>query len=904
MKMQSEESKTGYTAYAAGARYGDAICVTPYDECDYSKPIKFMLGPNREARRWTLQQSPAGAFFATFCKHVEGAKDGPAFVLGDMVPGQRLKTAVKALYGVGLDIDTGTPSAVVDAAIKKLGCMAVRYTTHSHNKSKTEFKRDRVMKFADGREIDSALMREFVVAVERWDLMIADGVEFVETSHTANGVMCVVTHPPMPKHRVVLLFAEPFVIANEAPTQAEAMRRWAKVPEALAGLLGVPFDTSCTDPSRLFYFPRHAKGAPFEISLFGGPYFDWRTLELDNPYERIASDLNKGKSKPVTEEGRALGGWHKKRGHGFQIADVIHAHAPDRIRRDTGHGLEIECPFDHDHSNAGDPEDRACLAVNAGKGQSEFFTISCRHESCRNKTMLDMLGKMIADGWFGADVLQDESYNAILEDDHGEDGAEATFTSASVANEIASFGTKPRADQFQKLLDKIATVPDEKARGLLFAEAEQNIKGKALKALVGATRTRANRANRIEKAEDSQILKEARAYAEGLTASESGGIAPTFANCLLLLERAHGDWGWAYDELAKQPVLRAKCLPWSDKIGCDVNDELYRVVRHFLIEQWNVTFKKEDVKEACLTLARYTPFNPVLEYLDGLTWDGVSRIDDWLATYLGVESTEYARGVGKVWLVAAVRRIKQPGCKFDNVLILEGKTRTGKSTAFKILGGKWFCDAPLGYVDSVDAAMKLRSRWVYELAELRDLKESTSESLKAFFSRDEDFYRAPYDLSPMAHPRRCLFGGSANLGTYLVDLTGNARYWPVKTGEIKLDLLRQDRDQLWAEAVALEASGFPIVLDSALWDDAAAEQDKRLSDDPWTDILRSELDHLPLGAWAYTTDLLTDVLKIEQAHQTATHMSRLRTVIEECIGGFEYGRDAKAGKRRGYKRIA
>ena len=246
----------------------------------------------------------------------------------------------------------------------------------------------------------------------------------------------------MDKNRVIILFKEHFVIEREGKTQADAMKKWAKVPEALARLLNVPFDTSCTDPSRLFYLPRHAKGKPFSISLFGGPYFDWRTLELEDPMEKLAAAISKGKSKSVTEEGRELGRWSLKRAHGFQIADVIDAYAPDRIRHNTGHGIEIECPFDEDHSNAGDQEDRACLVVNAGEGTSEFFTISCRHETCRDKTMLDMLGKMVKDGWFEKSVIDDEQFNAILDDDEkpatarkieDEDAARTDYQAAIVA---------------------------------------------------------------------------------------------------------------------------------------------------------------------------------------------------------------------------------------------------------------------------------------------------------------------------------------------------------------------------------------------------------------------------------------------------------------------------------------
>lgn len=413
----SEASEDKAAEAAALAKYGDAQIIEFYDEKLYGNEITISLGGNRQSKQWKPVTLPAGAFIAQLCVHKEGQKDGLAFVLGDMVPGQRLKTSVKALYGVGLDIDTGTPTGTVDAALKKLGCLAVRYSTHSHNKSKSDFKKDKVVKFTGDREITGELMREYLLTVEQWDRSMVDNSEYLGTDHTEKGIVCQVSHPPMPKHRIVILFKEPFVIGDEASTQAEAMKKWAKVPESLARLLNVPFDTSCTDPSRLFYFPRHAKGKAGDISLFGGPYFDWKTLELNDPMERLSAAISKGKSKSVTDEGRALGRWSLKRAHGFQIADVIDAHAPDRIRHNTGRGYEIECPFDEDHSNAGDQEDRACLVMNAGEGPGEFFTISCRHETCRDKTFLDMLGKMVKDQWFAETVLEDEQFNAILEDE-------------------------------------------------------------------------------------------------------------------------------------------------------------------------------------------------------------------------------------------------------------------------------------------------------------------------------------------------------------------------------------------------------------------------------------------------------------------------------------------------------
>jgi hypothetical protein len=87
--------------------------------------------------------------------------------------------------------------------------------------------------------------------------------------------------------------------------------------------------------------------------------------------------------------------------------------------------------------------------------------------------------------------------------------------------------------------------------------------------------------------------------------------------------------------------------------------------------------------------ARKDAFHPVCDYLAGLVWDGVERIDTWLVTYAGAKDTPYTRAVGRLMLLAAVRRVRQPGCKFDELPVLESPTQgTDKSTAIAILAVK------------------------------------------------------------------------------------------------------------------------------------------------------------------------------------------------------------------------
>ena len=452
--------------------YGDAVVKSPYNEADHAQPITITFGANAESKNWKPRTMPRGQFIAQLCKHVEGTKDGPAYVLADMVPGQRLKTAVKAQTGVGLDIDNGTSAAQIDKALLELGCLAARYTTHSNNKTSTEIKKDKIFKFINdngpGRTLEEDdTIRWYLREAEGWDPAIVATAEFVGTDHTKNGIVVCIKHAPMPKNRVILLFAEPFDMATVAPTQKEAMEQWKKVPQALADKLGIPLDKSGTDPSRMFYLPRHPKGRKGDIALVGGPLFDWRTLGLDDPLEKLVAEFDKGgkgKSKSKTPEGKELGRWSIKRSHGFQIADVIEENAPDRIRSRSGDKAEIECPYDDLHSDAGNPEDRACFVVNAGTGSSEIFTISCRHDSCNDFTNLDMLGRMIKEGWFGKEVLEDENYNAII-DDNESDADQTDKLVASLSTDVSNAPSALRA-----IFDSLANEgPDTVRKNDIFA---------------------------------------------------------------------------------------------------------------------------------------------------------------------------------------------------------------------------------------------------------------------------------------------------------------------------------------------------------------------------------------------------------------------------------------------------
>lgn len=258
-------------------------------------------------------------------------------------------------------------------------------------------------------------------------------------------------------------------------------------------------------------------------------------------------------------------------------------------------------------------------------------------------------------------------------------------------------------------------------------------------------------------------------------------------------------------------------------------------------------FKFRPSKDLFLTVvgdaARQNAFHPVAEYLAGLRWDGVPRIGRWLATYGGADDSTYARAVGELILVAAVRRVRQPGVKFDEMLVLESPQGTNKSTALKALAVRddWFTDdLPLN-AEAKRVIEALSGKWIVEAGELKGMRQGGANHLKGLLSRTHDKARMAYDRLEREVPRQCVIVGTTNDSRYLRDTTGNRRFWPVAVTGFDLDALRRDRDQLWAEAAAREGEGAPIRLDPALWGEAAAEQDARRVEDPFYESLHAAL---------------------------------------------------------------
>lgn len=379
----------------------------------------------------------------------------------------------------------------------------------------------------------------------------------------------------------------------------------------------------------------------------------------------------------------------------------------------------------------------------------------------------------------------------------------------------------------------------------------------------------------------------------------------TFSNCLHLLRISN--LGLAFNEFSQRYVLTASRLPWARDMGRELTDDMIRVIRHYLLVQYQLEASKDNVFEAAFTLARENPFHPVRDYLSGLKWDGISRLDGLLSTYFGAEDTPYTRAVGSKTLIAAVRRVRQPGCKFDTITILEGAQGTFKSSGIRALSPEpaWFSDAEFNRVESKDAVLSMQGVWIIELGEMSVLGASEVESLKAFASRQVDRIRAPYARITEDLPRQCIFIGSTNRSGYLRDQTGNRRFLPICTGTINLDGIVEDRDQLWAEAAHREANGEALELPQDVWAAAAEHQEDRLVEDPWVDLIRAFLEGQDEGGTitspidrVFTATLLEYALRLEPGRQAQVSSKRLREVMEQRLG-YKYTKNLRIDSKKG-----
>jgi predicted P-loop ATPase len=331
-----------------------------------------------------------------------------------------------------------------------------------------------------------------------------------------------------------------------------------------------------------------------------------------------------------------------------------------------------------------------------------------------------------------------------------------------------------------------------------------------------------------------------------------GEIVNSLKNLLLILNNDEKLKGIVFNQLSDGMEIKGD-VPWEhpSKFWRDADDA--QLISYVDLTYGNFSARNYDI--AVSKVADDRSYHPIKNFLNSLPeWDGVERVDTLLIDFLGAVDNGYVRAVTRKTLVAAISRVMNPGIKFDTMLVLSGPQGKGKSTLIAKLCGEWFSDSLLlSETKDKTAAEKLQGYWILEIGELAGMKKTDIETLRGFLSRQNDIYRAAFGRRATPHPRQCIFIGTTNADTYLRDITGNRRFWPVKvpggSGRGTWEITQQEVEQIWAESLHYYNEGELLYLPKELEGYALHEQREAMEMDEREGTVRDYLDMLLPANW-------------------------------------------------------
>lgn len=328
--------------------------------------------------------------------------------------------------------------------------------------------------------------------------------------------------------------------------------------------------------------------------------------------------------------------------------------------------------------------------------------------------------------------------------------------------------------------------------------------------------------------------------------------------------------------------------------GRPIEDADYMKIQHFMQKNVDLPGIKRDAIDAAISYyAHENSYDEAKDWLTSLKWDKKPRLLSWIPNTIKTKDDNYHQAIGAHWFTGMIRRIMEPGCLFDYVLVLVGKQGIGKTSLFRIIGGPWY-KAYGGAIDNKDFYLALRGAMLVDLDEGSTLNKSDSIRLKSVITSTHDEYRAPYDRTMKKYPRRFVFSMSTNDTEPLRDVTGNRRYWTIDGAEqIDFKWLQENRDQIFAEAYHYYVKG--TKLPEIPHKEANENQEMHLPDDTWTDLVMSELQKNMLycsGSDDYFTTI-TEIFKAMFPEENLARLGRIQEIRIASIFRKEAGLDRK-----------
>lgn len=289
-----------------------------------------------------------------------------------------------------------------------------------------------------------------------------------------------------------------------------------------------------------------------------------------------------------------------------------------------------------------------------------------------------------------------------------------------------------------------------------------------------------------------------------LDRTNSGKLRSTIKNYVLILGYDQYFMSLRYNLVSERFEFRGE--PWTDT-------EQSKALR-YIEETYDGIKSVSDFSHAMNIIAEEISYNPIYYRICDIEWDGHERIPYFLSEIMGCEDSEYTRECSRLIFHGGISRLMNPGCKVDDVIILQGRQGGGKSTIVEMLAlsDEWY-----GRVNDIrdnKGAEAVKGKWICEVSELLAFNTARGqEELKSFFDARKDTYRKPYAVHAEDYPRRCIFIGTTNKEQFLTDKTGNRRFYPVKCHADGNTIYTEKKritayiEQCWAEALTLYNKG-------------------------------------------------------------------------------------------------
>ncbi len=375
----------------------------------------------------------------------------------------------------------------------------------------------------------------------------------------------------------------------------------------------------------------------------------------------------------------------------------------------------------------------------------------------------------------------------------------------------------------------------------------------------------------------------------GLQVNGNGIPYTNLHNASLILEAdpAYKDKVY-YDEFLQRVIRKNSPIrEWGDA------DDL-ELARHIQHELAIPRMGREAVSQAVISVASKRKRNCVREWLDPLKWDSQPRINKFFSDYMGAKDDEYTDCASRNFWVSMAARVYKPGCKVDNMVILEGPQGIGKSSALQVVGGPYFAEQHESATNPKAFAEILQGKLLVEISEMESFSKAEVNSVKQTISCPSDRFRPAYGRHATDHPRTCVFVGTTNRDDWNRDETGARRFWPIAcSGNVDLEGIRENRDQLFAEAKTRFLAGethWKMPLDAT-----RREQEDRYQFDAWHDKVVSILK----GKEEITAVEALTEMGLDTLRQGRSEQMRLAAILR-FLGWKKTRKSTRADRSRVY----